>query len=98
MTTRIEGPDASLANSANGKAALGPDYGASTTEAKRCRVAESSARSNFDATVVAPIRHTSRAIASERGAGKEPDPVKLFQPLVAQAHRILRERFEAGGS
>ena len=98
MTTRIEGLDASLANSANGKAALGSDYGARTTEAKRCRAAGSLASSDFEATVIASIRHTSRAIASERGAGREPDPVKLLRPLVTQAHAVLRERFEAGGS
>ncbi|MGV7219171.1 [protein-PII] uridylyltransferase family protein [Bradyrhizobium sp. UFLA05-112] len=98
MTTGIEALAASLAISTNSKAAIGSDHGALTTEAKRCCVAESLARSSFDATLIAPIRHRSRAIASERGAGREPDPVKLLQPLVAQAHAILRERFEAGGS
>ena len=56
------------------------------------------ARSNFDTTVIAAIRHRSRAIASESGAGGGSHPVKLLRPLVAQAHGILRERFEAGGS
>jgi UTP:GlnB (protein PII) uridylyltransferase len=56
------------------------------------------ARSNFDTTVIAAIRHRSRAIANECGAGEGSHPVKLLRPLVAQAHGILRERFEAGGS
>jgi [protein-PII] uridylyltransferase len=48
--------------------------------------------------VVAPIRHKLRAIASESGPGKGLNAVKLVRPLVAQAHDILRQRFEAGGS
>ena len=48
--------------------------------------------------MIAAIRHRSRAIASESGAGAGSHPVKLLRPLVAQAHGILRERFEAGGS
>jgi UTP:GlnB (protein PII) uridylyltransferase len=46
--------------------------------------------------VIAPIRHKLRAIASESGQGL--NAAKLLRPLVAQAHDILRERFEEGGS
>ncbi|MGY8661396.1 hypothetical protein Q3C01_03370 [Bradyrhizobium sp. UFLA05-109] len=98
MTTRLKAPAASLENYEDGKTRFGSNYGAAAIEARRCRVADFLARANFEATFITPIRHKSRALASERGAGKEPDPVKLLRPLVAQAHGILRERFEAGGS
>src|SRR5215469_5805228 len=98
MTMRIQAPAASFADSGNGKARLGSDHDAEAIEAKRCRVTGSLARSNLNATVIAPIRHTSRAIVSERGAGRGPDPVKFLRPLVTQGHDALRERFEAGGS
>jgi len=97
MTIGVQASAASHASSAHGKAGLGSDYDAPTTEAERCRVAGSLMRSNF-ATVISSIRHNSRVIASERGAGDGPNAVKVLRPLVAQAHRILRERFEAGGS
>jgi [protein-PII] uridylyltransferase len=64
----------------------------------RFSVGTSLARSDFDTPVTAAIRHKSRAIASESGTGKGTNPVNLLRPLVAQAHGILRERFEAGGS
>jgi [protein-PII] uridylyltransferase len=51
------------------------------------------ARSSGDA-----IRRKLRAIASESGPGKWLNKAKLLRPLLAQAHDILRERFEAGGS
>jgi [protein-PII] uridylyltransferase len=50
-----------------------------------------------EAAVIAPIRHRLRAIASESGPGKRLNAAKLLRPLVAQAHDILREHFEAGG-
>ena len=50
----------------------------------------------------AAIRHALRALASETGplAGLcgVMRGVKLVRPLVAQAHEVLRERLEAGGS
>jgi [protein-PII] uridylyltransferase len=46
----------------------------------------------------ATIRHTLRALASESGPGEGFCRVRLLRPLVAQAHDILRERFESGGS
>ncbi len=46
----------------------------------------------------ATIRHALRALASESGPGKGLNQVRLLRPLVAQAHDILRERFESGGS
>jgi UTP:GlnB (protein PII) uridylyltransferase len=39
-----------------------------------------------------------RALASESGPGEGLNRVRLLRPLVAQAHDILRERFESGGS
>jgi [protein-PII] uridylyltransferase len=44
------------------------------------------------------IRHALRALASENGPGEGLNRVRLLRPLVAQAHDILRERFESGGS
>ena len=46
----------------------------------------------------AAIRHALRALASETGPQAGLRRVKLVRPLVAQAHEVLRERFEAGGS
>jgi [protein-PII] uridylyltransferase len=46
----------------------------------------------------ATIRHALRALASESGPGEGFCRVRRFRPLVAQAHDILRERFESGGS
>ena len=50
-----------------------------------------------DSVPTAEIRHALRALASETGplTGRG---VKLLRPLVAQAHEVLRERLEAGGS
>jgi [protein-PII] uridylyltransferase len=46
----------------------------------------------------AAIRHALRALASETGPLAGLHGVKLLRPLVAQAHEVLRERLEAGGS
>ena len=46
----------------------------------------------------AAIRHALRALASEMGLRPGLRNVKLLRPLVAQAHEVLRERLEAGGS
>jgi [protein-PII] uridylyltransferase len=46
----------------------------------------------------AAIRHALRALASETGPLATLRGVKLLRPLVAQAHEVLRERLEAGGS
>jgi [protein-PII] uridylyltransferase len=46
----------------------------------------------------AAIRHALRALASETGLQAGLRSVKLLRPLVAQAHEVLRERLEAGGS
>jgi [protein-PII] uridylyltransferase len=43
----------------------------------------------------AAIRHALRALAGET---RPLSGVKLLRPLVAQAHEVLRERLEAGGS
>jgi [protein-PII] uridylyltransferase len=50
-----------------------------------------------DKVPTAAIRHALHALASETGplTGRG---VKLLRPLVAQAHEVLRERLEAGGS
>ncbi|HEY3721710.1 MAG TPA: DUF294 nucleotidyltransferase-like domain-containing protein, partial [Roseiarcus sp.] len=42
------------------------------------------------------LRDAFRALASEAGVGLR--GVRLLRPLVAQAHEVLRERLEAGGS
>ena len=46
----------------------------------------------------AKIRHALRALASESGPGEGLDRVRRLRPMVAQAHDILRERLESGGS
>jgi [protein-PII] uridylyltransferase len=46
----------------------------------------------------AAIRHALRALASETGLRAGLRSVKLLRPLVAQAHDVLRERLETGGS
>ena len=56
------------------------------------------ASSHYVSTPIATIRHTLRAIASESGPREGLNRVKLLRPLVAQAHDILRERLESGGS
>jgi [protein-PII] uridylyltransferase len=51
-----------------------------------------------DRVPTAAIRHALRALASETGPLTGLRGVKLLRPLVAQAHEVLRERLEAGGS
>jgi [protein-PII] uridylyltransferase len=51
-----------------------------------------------DRVPTAEIRHALRALASETGPLTGLRGVKLLRPLVAQAHEVLRERLEAGGS
>src|SRR5271163_5260953 len=51
-----------------------------------------------DRMSTAAIRHALRALASETGLRPGLSNVKLLRPLVAQAHEVLRERLEAGGS
>ena len=46
----------------------------------------------------AALRHAVRALASETGPQVAQRAVRLLRPLVAQAHEVLRERLEAGGS
>ena len=46
----------------------------------------------------ATFRHALRALASESGPGEGLNRARLLRPLVAQAHDMLRERFESGGS
>ena len=46
----------------------------------------------------ATIRHALRSLASESGPGEGLNRVRRLRPLVAQAHDILRERFESGGT
>jgi [protein-PII] uridylyltransferase len=54
--------------------------------------------STSDAVPTAAIRHALRALACETGPLTGQRAVKLLCPLVAQAHEVLRERLEAGGS
>jgi [protein-PII] uridylyltransferase len=49
-------------------------------------------------TPTAAVRHALRALASEAGPQAGLGGIKLLRPLVAQAHEVLRERLEAGGS
>src|SRR3984893_11679613 len=51
-----------------------------------------------DRVPTAAIRHALRALASETGPLAGLRGLKLVRPLVAQAHEVLRERLEAGGS
>jgi [protein-PII] uridylyltransferase len=51
-----------------------------------------------DRVPTAAIRHALRALASETGPLATARGVKHLRPLVAQAHEVLRERLEAGGS
>jgi [protein-PII] uridylyltransferase len=51
-----------------------------------------------DRVPTAEIRHALRALASEAGPLTGLRGLKLLRPLVAQAHEVLRERLEAGGS
>ena len=51
-----------------------------------------------DIVPTAAIRYALRALASETGPLAGLHGVKLLRPLVAQAHEVLRERLEAGGS
>jgi [protein-PII] uridylyltransferase len=51
-----------------------------------------------DRAPTAAIRHALRALASEIGPLAGLRGVKLLRPLLAQAHEVLRERLEAGGS
>jgi len=44
------------------------------------------------------IHHALRALASESGPGEGLNRVRRLRPMVAQAHDILRERLESGGS
>lgn len=96
MTTSGQTPAESFGGSPNDKAGRAPDHDA--TEVRRHRVGAFLARPNRDTNVIAPIRHKLRAIASEGGLDKGLNAVKLLRPLVAQAHDVLRERFEADGS
>src|SRR6516225_5339991 len=57
---------------------------------------QASRRSHLAPT--ATIRHALRALASESGPGEGLNRARLLRPLVAQAHDMLRERFESGGS
>ena len=70
MTIRGQAPIESFATSPNDKASRALVYDVPASEVPRYRVGASLARSNGDATVIAPIRHKLRAIASESGPGK----------------------------
>jgi [protein-PII] uridylyltransferase len=98
MIIRIQAPTEPFASYPNDKANLAPGYDAPATEVPRHRIAASPATTNCDTVVIASIRQKLRAIASQGDPRKDTNPVKLLRPLVAQAHEILRERFEAGGS
>ena len=91
MTIRDQAPTGS------DKASSALVYDVPATEVPRHRVGASLARSNCDTTAIAPVRHKLRAIANESGPGKGLNAVKFLRPLMAQAHDILRECFEAGG-
>jgi [protein-PII] uridylyltransferase len=52
----------------------------------------------LDMTSTATIRYALRALASETGLQGGLRGVKFLRPVVAQAHDVLRERLESGGS
>ena len=64
----------------------------------RSDIAAASAGSKSGGMPTAAVRHALRALASEMGPLAGLRGVKLLRPLVAQAHAVLRERLEAGGS
>jgi hypothetical protein len=98
MTMRGRTPTEPFATSPNDQSSRALVYDVPASEVPRGRVMTSLARSSGDAAVIAPIRHKLPAIASESGPGKWLDTAKLLRPLVATAHDILRERFEAGST
>ena len=84
-----QAPIVSFASSANDQANRALVHDAAT-EVPRDRIGASLPRSRYDTTVIVPIRHKLRAVASESAPGKGCAAVKLLRPLVAQAHDILR--------
>jgi hypothetical protein len=64
----------------------------------RPSVSSSDFESSPDKVPTAAIRNTLRALASEGGPLAGRRAVELVRPLVKRAHKVLRERFEAGGS
>ena len=93
MTMRRRTPTEPFATALNDKSSRALVYDVPASKVPRGRVMTSVARSSGDA-----IRRKLRAIASESGPGKWLNKAKLLRPLLAQAHDILRGRFEAGGS
>jgi hypothetical protein len=89
MTMRRRTPTEPFATALNDKSSRALVYDVPASEVPRGRVMTSVARSSGDA-----IRRKLRAIASESGPGKWLNKAKLLRPLLAQAHDILRERFE----
>jgi [protein-PII] uridylyltransferase len=65
---------------------------------RRSAIATARAESKSGGMPTASVRHALRALASETGPQAGLRGIKLLRPLVAQAHEILRERLEAGGS
>jgi len=83
-----------LAGSAKSRALTDDDPGMAT-QPRRADACPPNSDSRTVPTIA--IRHALRAIASESGRERL-NRVRLLRPLVAQAHDILRERFESGGS
>lgn len=83
----------SPANSSEGRQATGPvgDVPSATVVDSQGAIAAARAASTA-------IRHALRTLASETGRQADLRKVRLLRPLVTQAHGVLRERLEAGGS
>jgi hypothetical protein len=84
MTIRGQAPTEPFATSPNDKASRALVYDVPASDVPRHRVGASPATSNCDATVIAPIRHKLRAIATESGPGKGLNAVNLVRPLVCR--------------
>ena len=84
-----------LAGSAKSRALTDDDPGMAT-QPRRADACPPNSDSRTVPTIA--IRHALRAIASESGGGEGLNRVRLLRPLVAQAHDILCERLESGGS
>ena len=89
----------SVSGSTDGRPAIVPVSGISSAAASHLAnaVTTASVAAAPDGVPVTSIRHALRALASEGGA-LTPSGMKLLRPLVKQAHELLRERLEAGGS
>jgi [protein-PII] uridylyltransferase len=91
---------ASFAGSTEGRQAIVPicDMPSTAVGSPRNAINMAEAAAKSERVPTAAIRHALRALASEAEPLAGLRGVKPLRPLVAQAHEVLRERLEAGGS